>query len=89
MAGRISMHQFKIALRLGDPPTVARCRLFYALSLIQCGKLKQARRLIEVMYRVAITQYQSDKRLQRMCLGIWNKLQYEWSKKRKGNHFII
>lgn len=83
MAGRISIQQFRIALKLGDPPTVARCRLFYALSLIQCGKLKQARNLIRKMYFIAITQHGSDVRLQRMCLGIWNKLQYDWSKKFK------
>lgn len=81
MAGRISVTQFKIALRLGDPPTVSRCRLFYALSLIQRGNLKLARCIIENEHKKAIAVYTHDKRLRRMCCGIWAKLQYEWKRK--------
>ncbi|XP_065217747.1 uncharacterized protein F58A4.6 [Planococcus citri] len=83
MAGRISVTQFKIAIRLGDPPTVSRCRLFYALSLIQRGSLKMARSIIENEYKKAITVYARDRRLRKMCCGIWAKLQYEWKRKLK------
>lgn len=83
MAGRISMQQFKLALKIGDPQTVARCRLFYALSLIQRGHLKMAQDLIRNVHQDAVTYYITDKRLRRMCHGIWTKLQYEWNKKHK------
>lgn len=81
MAGRISMQQLKLACRLGDPRIVARCRLYFALSLIQQKRLKAARYLVENVYHDAITCYKVDTRLRRMCIGIWTKLQFEWSKK--------
>lgn len=77
MAGWISIQQFKLALRLGDPQTVARCRLFYALSLIQRGRLKEARNLVKVVYKLVTTRFTTDTRLKRMCHGIWTKLRFE------------
>lgn len=83
MAGRISVTQFRIALKLGDPQTVSRCRLFYALSLIQRGRLKLARKIVENEHRNALNVHVGDRRLRRMCCGIWAKLQYEWENKYK------
>lgn len=81
MAGRISVQQLKLASKLGDPHIVARCRLYFALSLIQQKRLKTARYLVEHVYHYAVTRYVIDERLKRMCLGIWTKLQFEWKKK--------
>lgn len=74
MAGKISMKQFKLALRLGDPLLVARCKLYAALSLIQRDKLKVPKNIIKNVYQFSINQ--NDIRLQKMCQGIWAKLKY-------------
>ncbi|CAL7950269.1 unnamed protein product [Xylocopa violacea] len=74
MAGKISLKQFKLALRLGDPLLVARCKLYAALSLIQQGQLKLPKKIIRCIYKFSINQ--TDIRLQNMCQGIWAKLQY-------------
>ena len=49
-AGRISLKQFKIAMELGDPPTVIRCRLYYALSLMQTKRTKEAAHIVRWVY---------------------------------------
>lgn len=45
IAGKISVHQLKFALRLGDTPVVIRCCLYYSLSLIQQGELSAAKQV--------------------------------------------
>ncbi|PSN31555.1 hypothetical protein C0J52_24999 [Blattella germanica] len=82
IAGRISVQQFSLALRLGDPFTVSRCKLYFALSLVQRGNLSKARRIIEQQYYLAQTAPVVDTRLVSMCLGIWAKLKYEYELKR-------
>ena len=84
-AGHISVQQFRIALRLGDPMTVARCKLYLALSLVQTGHLVSARRIVEQQYRLACSAPVLDTRLISMCLGIWAKLKYEYHKRRREN----
>lgn len=74
MAGRISVKQFELALRLGDPLLVARCKLYAALSLIQQGQLEIPKKIVRNIYRFSIKQ--NDVRLQNMCHGIWAKLKY-------------
>ncbi|XP_071448392.1 uncharacterized protein [Hetaerina americana] len=80
VAARISVHQFKIAIRLGDLQTVARCKLYLALSLIQRGKLKIARKIIYEQYQFAKGEPEEvrDIRLIRMCQGMWAKLKYSY-----------
>ncbi|KAG8238023.1 hypothetical protein J437_LFUL014991 [Ladona fulva] len=91
IAGRISVHQFKIALRLGDLHTVSRCRLYLALSLMQRGKLKSAKNIIYNEYTKAkqMPEAAIDVRLLRMCQGLWAKLNYSYvlrlRKKSEGN----
>ena len=80
MAGRISLQQFKIAIRLGDESTVARCKLYIALSLIQTNRFKSAQRIIEAQYYLAKDSACPDIRLIRMCRGVWSKLRYERSR---------
>ncbi|XP_050479169.1 uncharacterized protein F58A4.6 [Bombus huntii] len=74
MAGKISMKQFELALRLRDPFLIARCKLYTALSLIQQGQLKEPKRMIKCIYKFSISW--NDIRLQNMCQGVWAKLQY-------------
>lgn len=77
IAAKISMNQFKLALRIGDPQIAARCRLYLALSLIQRKLFRQAKKIIYREYRQAVSDIVIDIRLLRMCKGIWAKLQYE------------
>lgn len=84
IAGRISVHQLELALRLGDVPVVIRCCLYYALSLIQQGMLHQARLVIHTQYVKANQLPIEDTKLINICKGIWSILQYKWKlKKRK------
>ncbi|XP_063929685.1 uncharacterized protein F58A4.6 [Zophobas morio] len=79
IAGKISVNQLKLALRLGDPTIAARCRLFFSLSLIQQQRFKLARYIIHEEYKNAKKSVLVDERLVKMCRGIWSKLQYEHS----------
>ncbi|XP_039296046.1 uncharacterized protein F58A4.6 [Nilaparvata lugens] len=76
-AGQISCDQMKLALRLGDDLVVARCKLYFSLSLIQRGYLKPARKVIEEQFKFATNHIVLDQRLVNMCKGIWAKLKYE------------
>ncbi|XP_075219504.1 uncharacterized protein LOC142323573 isoform X1 [Lycorma delicatula] len=82
MAGRTSVEQFRLAIRLGDDLIVARCKLYYALSLIQRGYLSPARKIVKQQYDLAKNSVVVDNRLVRMCLGIWAKLKYEYAERR-------
>lgn len=81
MAGKISVRQLQLALRLGDPLLVARCKLWAALSLLQRGYLEVAKNLVRENYRLGVEE--KDVRLQNMCKGIWAKLQYTYKLKRE------
>ncbi|EDW77558.1 uncharacterized protein Dwil_GK24491 [Drosophila willistoni] len=80
-AGKISQTQLKIGLHLGNPFLQARCKLFYSISLIQRGKLRHAKHLIRRQYKFAKTCRETDRRLLRMCRGIWLRLQFEYHKR--------
>lgn len=82
-AGKISLQQLTIGLRLGDPFLQARCKLYYSISLIQRGQLRQAKHLIRTQYQFAIKHKEHDQRLVRMCLGIWLRLSFEYDERRK------
>lgn len=64
----------KLAIRLGDPNLISRCKLFLSISLMQLNKLKMAQLIIRQQYEYAKSV--NDTRLVKMCLGIWSKLQY-------------
>lgn len=90
IAGRISIRQLELSLRLGDTPVVIRCCLYYALSLIQQGKLRDARQVVQTQYRKAKHLPIEDRKLINICKGIWSRLQYEWElKKRKRKNVEI
>ncbi|XP_017016217.1 uncharacterized protein F58A4.6 [Drosophila takahashii] len=81
-AGKISLQQLKIGLRLGDPFLQARCKLYFSISLIQRGQLRTAKHLIREQYAFASRNAEKDVRLVRMCLGIWQRLSYEYEQRR-------
>lgn len=81
-AGEISLQQLRIAVRIGDPLTVARCKLYAAISLMQRGYFKQAKFIVQSQYMFIKSQLNVDIRLVKMCQGIWTKLKYEWNKKK-------
>ncbi|XP_034483818.1 uncharacterized protein F58A4.6-like [Drosophila innubila] len=80
-AGKISLQQLSIGLRLGNPLLQARCKLFYSISLIQRGQLRQAKQLIRCQYQLASSKL--DQRLLRMCQGIWERLRYEYRQRQR------
>ncbi|XP_034655595.1 uncharacterized protein F58A4.6 [Drosophila subobscura] len=80
-AGKISLQQLKIGLRLGDPFLQARCKLYYSISLIQRGHLRAAKHLIRDQYQFARVHREKDLRLVRMCQGIWLRLRYEYEQR--------
>ncbi|XP_033747503.1 uncharacterized protein LOC117332631 [Pecten maximus] len=45
-AGRISLQQLKLAERMGDPVMSARCKIFFAQSLMQRGYIKQCKAIL-------------------------------------------
>lgn len=76
-AENISVQQFKLALRLGDPLTIVRCKIYFAMSLVQQGYFTEAKRIIRKQYAFSLTKTGLlDFRLANMCKAIWNKLKY-------------
>ncbi|KAM7311756.1 uncharacterized protein ISCGN_008663 [Ixodes scapularis] len=45
-ASQVSVQQLKLALRIGDPATLCRCRIYIAMSLLQRGYFRSCRRLL-------------------------------------------
>lgn len=73
-AGRISERQYKLSKMLGDDGLAARSKLYSALSYSQKGKLKLARHMVRNV--ASFGRATHDKRLIRMCQGVWAKLKY-------------
>ena len=53
IAGKISIHQLKMAHRLGDPSVVSRCKLYLSISLIQMNRFKVAQDFIRAEFNFA------------------------------------
>ncbi|KAL4223364.1 hypothetical protein ACF0H5_016834 [Mactra antiquata] len=81
-AGKISVTQLNIAIEMGDPIMASKCRMFFALSLMQAGKLKHCKKMLRNEYEVAIQYIHRDSKLIDMCKGMWSKLQYYYMKRR-------
>ncbi|XP_072934234.1 uncharacterized protein F58A4.6 [Epargyreus clarus] len=73
-AGRISVRQYKLSQMLGDESLAARSKLYSALAYAQKGNLKLARHIVRKV--AAFARSTQDKRLYRMCQGVWVKLRY-------------
>lgn len=59
---------------LGDEGLAARSKLYSALALSQKGRLHTSRHIVRTINKFAIET--RDKRLNRMCQGVWAKLKY-------------
>lgn len=83
IAGRISIYQFRLALQFGDPPLVARSKLYMAIALIQKRRLRCAKYLTRLVYHEALAERLADRdeRLINMCHGIWLKLQWSYTQR--------
>lgn len=76
-AARISFYQLKLAMKSGNPSIIARCKLYYSISLIQKGQLGAAKHLVLKQYEWAKKEMAAgEPLLYKMCHGIWLKLQY-------------
>ncbi|XP_052738812.1 uncharacterized protein LOC112056964 [Bicyclus anynana] len=73
-AGRISIRQYKLSKMLGDDGLAARSRLYSALAFSQKGHLRLARRIVRNV--ASFARQTHDRRLNRMCQGVWAKLKY-------------
>lgn len=80
-AGRISIRQYKLSQMLGDDSLAARSRLYSALSQAQKGNLHIARNIVRSVADFGRNTH--DKRLIRMCHGVWAKLKYLRSLKKE------
>ncbi|CAD6208985.1 GSCOCG00010797001-RA-CDS [Cotesia congregata] len=87
IAGKISIHQFKLAMRLGDPSVIACCKLYVCLSLIQQEKYDWPKIIIPRIYKYSKTS--KDENLGRMCQGIWAKLKYCYSLNKKKKKKLV
>nr|CDS27846.2 expressed protein [Hymenolepis microstoma] len=83
IAGQISLRQMYLALTMKIPVFQARCRLFYAQSLMQRGRLNAAARMIRDVYAFSKTASAVDNppevRLNLMCQGLWKRLSHLWT----------
>lgn len=68
------MRQYKLSQMLGDDGLAARSRLYSALSQAQKGNLHISRNIVRNI--AAFARETHDKRLTRMCQGVWAKLKY-------------
>lgn len=66
---------------LGDESLAARSKLYSALSYSQKGKIKLARHIVRNV--ADFGRLTHDKRLIRMCQGVWAKLKYLRSLRKK------
>ncbi|XP_045522573.1 uncharacterized protein LOC123713110 [Pieris brassicae] len=73
-AGRISVRQYRLSQLLGDESLAARSKLYSALAFAQKGNLKLSRQIVRQV--AAFARSTNDKRLNRMCQGVWAKLKY-------------
>lgn len=74
IAGKISVQQLQVALQMGDPISIAKCRIYIAVSLMQRGRLKDAKKITRSQWLVG--KRSGDNQLKRMCLGVWSRLSH-------------
>ncbi|VDN03935.1 unnamed protein product [Thelazia callipaeda] len=71
-AERVSYNQMRLALDIGDPVLVSRCKLYISISFMQRNKCRTAAKIIRKEYGVA-KALKSDFLLH-CCEGVWLKL---------------
>lgn len=86
-AGKISVRQYKLSKMLGDDSLAARSILYSALSQAQKNNLKLSRYIVRNVYIFGVNT--KDKRLVRMCQGVWAKLKYLRQLQRNSTNLMI
>ncbi|KAL1237520.1 Uncharacterized protein TSPI_01462 [Trichinella spiralis] len=85
-ASAISVKQLEIAMKLGNPVLISRCKLYLSLSLIQRGYFRLAKRIIREQFKLWEKVEVSDGNLiRKICRGIWTRLNNE---KRRHMHAV-
>ncbi|KAL7061764.1 hypothetical protein AAHC03_01621 [Spirometra sp. Aus1] len=86
IAGAISLRQMRLATAMQIPFFQARCRLFFAQSMMQRGQLKPSADIIRSVYKFAkeapFYDNPPELHLDLMCRGLWTRLVYLWNSKR-------
>ncbi|KAL5112769.1 hypothetical protein TcWFU_008624 [Taenia crassiceps] len=92
IAGEISLRQMYLALSMEIPVFQARCRLFFAQSLMQRGRLKAAGLIIRDVYSFSKSASAYDNppevHLGLMCHGLWKRLSHLWSLRRSSRQLV-
>lgn len=75
-AGVVSVQQYAVALKMNNPILKARCKIYFAQSLMQRGRLKQAAKIIRSEYEVAKDLPGDFELVRTCCLAAWSRYQY-------------
>lgn len=80
-AGENALNQLRVAQRTGDKLIIAKCWLFVAMSQMQQGQYKIAKRIVRFVNNQAQTSGMRELvgtgKIITICRGIWNRLIYE------------
>ncbi|KAK6102547.1 hypothetical protein QQG55_8915 [Brugia pahangi] len=68
----ISYNQLQLAISIGDPVLISRCKLYISISLMQTKKYRAAAKIIRRQYSVA--KALKNQFLFHCCEGVWMKL---------------
>jgi len=81
-AGENALKQLVVAQRFGDKNVVAKCWLFVAMSQMQQGRYKLAKRIVRFVYKQTQTKGMRELvgtgKIVTICRGVWNRLVYEY-----------
>eukprot|EP00111_Clytia_hemisphaerica_P003393 TCONS_00009690-protein len=75
-AGMISKKQYILATKMNDPAQRLRCQLFYSFSLMQCNKMKAARKLIKYVHQQCKALLVDTSLVETCCQAAWSKYKY-------------
>ena len=80
-AGHNALKQLVLGSSSGDMSVVAKCQLFIAHSQMQLGRLREAARLVRLVWRLCHSQplcsLAITEKLLTMCQGVWSRIKYE------------
>ena len=86
-AGLLSMQQYIVATKVNDPILRSRCKIYFARSLLQQGKLKAAAKIICNEYKMAKKSSEDFALVLRCCIAAWSRYKYLYSlRKAKSCH---
>lgn len=78
-AGKISVSQLRLSFYLGDPILSSRSRIFFAISLIQRGRYREAKRLLRNELNFSRSEFvaSESERLESIIRSVWHHLVFE------------